>query len=103
VAKGAFEAVMFDLVEAIHVELPYKTVHFVVSEETWQNDLLEFDHVLNHELQSIRGPINYLLVLFNLYHITRTPRISNVLNTNPATYDYSDTLDWFNWQPPLLV
>ena len=32
VAEGALEVVMFDFVEAIHIQLPHKTIHLVVSE-----------------------------------------------------------------------
>jgi len=34
-SKGAFEVVMFDFVEAIHVELSNETVHFVMPEVSW--------------------------------------------------------------------
>ena len=50
VAEGALEVVVFDFVEAIHIELPHKTVHLVVSEVTRQHQLLEFINVPDHEL-----------------------------------------------------
>ena len=36
----AFEVVMFDLMEAIHVELPYEAIDFIVPEVPWQYDFL---------------------------------------------------------------
>ncbi len=48
--EGAFEVVMFDLVEAIHVELPHETVNFVVAEVVWQHYLLELGNILYNEL-----------------------------------------------------
>lgn len=38
--EGAFEVVMFDFMEAIHVELPYEAVHFIVPEVPGQHDFL---------------------------------------------------------------
>lgn len=48
--ERAFEVVVFDFVEAIHVELPHKAINFVVPEVFRQYDFLEFDYILDHEL-----------------------------------------------------
>ena len=33
--ESALEGVMFDLVEAVHVELSYKAVHLIVAKVVW--------------------------------------------------------------------
>ena len=38
--EGALEVVMFDLMEAIHIELPNETVDFIVAEEAREDNLL---------------------------------------------------------------
>jgi len=38
--ESAFEVVVFDFVEAIHVELPDKAVNFIVPEVFGQNNFL---------------------------------------------------------------
>lgn len=48
--EGALEGVMFDLVEAVHVELSYKAVHLVVAEVVRQDDLFKLHHILDDEL-----------------------------------------------------
>jgi hypothetical protein len=75
VAEGALEGVVFDLVEAVHVELPDKAVHFVVAEVVRQDDLLEFQHILYDELQTIRRPVDDLLVVLHLNYNHYTPKI----------------------------
>lgn len=52
-AESALEGVVFDLVEAVHVKLPDKTVHFVVPEVVGENNLFEFHHVFYNELESV--------------------------------------------------
>ena len=41
-AEGGLEAVVFDFVEAVHVELPHEAVELVVAEVFGKHDLLEF-------------------------------------------------------------
>jgi hypothetical protein len=65
-SEGAFEVVVFDLMETIHVELPDEAVHFVVSEVAREDDFLEFFDVLYDEFESVRCPVDDLLILFNL-------------------------------------
>ena len=75
VAEGAFEVVVFDLVEAVHVELPDEAVHFVVAEVAGQYDFLELLDVLDDEFQAVAGPVDDLLVLFHLNYMTNTRNI----------------------------
>ena len=77
--EGAFEVIMFHFVEAIHVELPHKAVHFFVSEVSRQHYFLEFDYILDHELLTIVGPVDNLLVFLDLNRRRTTDSISNVL------------------------
>ena len=41
-SEGAFEGVVFDFMEAVHVELSDKAVHFVVSEVMRQHNFFKF-------------------------------------------------------------
>ena len=79
VLEGAFEVVVLHFVEAVHVELPDKAVHFLVPEVAGEDNLFELDDVLDDELESIGRPINNLLVLFHLSKVGNTPSSSNVL------------------------
>lgn len=74
-AEGALEGVVFDLVEAVHVELSDKAVHLIVSEVMRQHDLLKLHHVFYDELESIRSPVDYLLVVLHLTYSQNTPKI----------------------------
>lgn len=58
VLEGGLEVIMLGFVEAVHVELPYKTVHFIVPEIFGQDDFLEFGYVFNGEFCSVRGPVD---------------------------------------------
>jgi hypothetical protein len=53
VPEGALEGVVFDFVEAVHVELPDEAVHFVVPEVVRQHDFFKFYDVLNDELETV--------------------------------------------------
>ena len=74
-AEGAFEVVMFDLVEAVHVELPDEAVHFVVAEVPGQYDFLQLLDILDDELKAVARPVDNLLVLFHLNYMTNTLNI----------------------------
>lgn len=74
-AEGAFEVVVFDFVEAVHVELPDEAVHFVVAEEPGQYDFLQLLDILDDEFQAVAGPVDNLLVLFHLNYMTNTLNI----------------------------
>jgi len=84
-AEGAFEVVVFDFVEAVHVELADEAVHFVVPEVFGQDEFFHPGWVFDDELQAARGPVDYLLVLFVLHRRGVTETISKALKTNPAT------------------
>jgi hypothetical protein len=58
--KGRLEVVMFGFMKSIHIQLSYKTVHFVVPEIFRKDYLLKFSNVLNGELCSVRRPIDDL-------------------------------------------
>lgn len=77
--EGTLEVVMFDLVETVHVELPHKTVDFVMSEVSWQHNFFEFDYVFDHELKTAGSPVDDLMVLFVLNRRGGTETISNAL------------------------
>lgn len=64
--ESAFKAIMFDLMEAIHVELPNKAVHFIVTEVTRKNNLFEFNNVFNDKLETVWCPVDNLLILLHL-------------------------------------
>ena len=49
-SEGAFEGVVFDFMEAVHVELSDEAVHFVVSEVMREHDFFKFYDVLYDEL-----------------------------------------------------
>jgi hypothetical protein len=49
VPEGALEAIMFDFMKAVHVELPDEAVDFVVAEIVGKNDLFKFDCVFYDE------------------------------------------------------
>jgi hypothetical protein len=53
VPEGALEGVVFDFVEAVHVELPDEAVHFVVPEVVRQHDFFKFYDVLYDELETV--------------------------------------------------
>ena len=74
-AEGAFEVVMFDLVEAVHVELPYETVDFIMPKVLRQDQLLKFIDILDDELASRWRPIGDLIVLVILHKARGTLRI----------------------------
>ncbi len=95
VAECGLEVVVFDFVEAIHVELSHERVDFVVPEVFGKHDLLEFDHVFDHELQAARSPVNYFVVLLVLAKLRSTDRISKALKMNPAT-SYYPCFGWLN-------
>lgn len=75
VAEGAFEVVVFDFVEAVHVELPDEAVHFVVAEVPGQYDFLQLLDILDDKFQAVAGPVDNLLVLFHLNYMTNTLNI----------------------------
>ena len=70
----AFEVIMLHFVEAIHVELSDEAIHFFVSEISGQDNLLEFDDVFDDELKTVGGPVNNLLILFDLNYGRSTLR-----------------------------
>lgn len=61
------EVVMFGFVEAIHVELPHKAVHFVMSKEAREDDLFKFDDIAYNELSAILRPKDNFLKLLILF------------------------------------
>jgi hypothetical protein len=61
--EGAFVIVVFDFVKTIHIELPDKTVNFVMSEIFGQHYFLKFVDIADDELAAIGGPINNFLVI----------------------------------------
>jgi len=65
-SECAFEIVVFDFVEAIHVELPDKAVNLIVPEVFGQNQFFQLNNVLDDELNSVGCPIYNFLVLLNL-------------------------------------
>ena len=69
VLEGGLEVVMLHLVEAIHVELPHKTIHLLMPEIARQDNFLKLHDVFNHKLLSIRRPVNNLLILLNLHQM----------------------------------
>ncbi len=50
-AEGALEMVVLHFVEAVHVELPHKTVDLLVPEVTRKHDLLELHDIPNDKLE----------------------------------------------------
>lgn len=74
-SEGAFEGVVFDFMEAVHVELPDEAVHLVVSEVVREHDLFEFYDIPYDELEAVRRPVNYLLVVLHLHQLRFTPKI----------------------------
>ena len=77
--ESAFKVVVLHFVEAIHVELSDKAVNLFVTEISWKNNLLELNDIFDDELETIVGPVYYLLVLLDLDKTRTTPRISKVL------------------------
>ena len=51
--KGAFKVIVLHFVEAVHVELPDKAVHFLVPEVAGQNNFFELYNILDDEFESI--------------------------------------------------
>lgn len=49
---------MFGFMEAIHIKLSNKAIHFIVSEIFGEDKLLEFGYIFDSELSSVRGPID---------------------------------------------
>ena len=87
--EGAFEVVMLDLVEAVHVELPHEAVHLVVPKVPGQHYLFKFRDVLYDELSAVASPVDDLLELLHLNSAHFTFRISKVLYIKTATSFYS--------------
>jgi hypothetical protein len=52
-AEGALEGVVFDLMEAVHVELSNEAVHLVVAEVVRQDDFFEFHDVFDDEFHPV--------------------------------------------------
>jgi hypothetical protein len=73
--EGAFEIVMFDFVEPIHVELSDKAIHFIVSKVTREHNLFKFNHIFDNELGPVWCPIYDLLIFLNLNIISFTSKI----------------------------
>ncbi len=57
VLECAFEMVVFRFVKSVHVELSNKTVNFIVSEVSRQDNFLKFLNVFDCELCSVRLPV----------------------------------------------
>ena len=64
--EGGFIVVMFNLMEAIHVELPHKAVNFLVPEVPGQNGFLKLEGIFDDEFLTVGGPVNDLLVFLDL-------------------------------------
>lgn len=85
VAEDAFGVVCAGLVKAIHVELAYEAVDFIVAEVSGEDDLLELVDVFDDELAARGSPVDDLAELFLvLTRINCTFRISKVLAMKPA-------------------
>jgi len=84
VSECTFEMIMFDLVETIHIELSYKTVHFVVPEKSRQNQLLKLVNIADHELLARSAPVYNLIVLLHLHQLIFTVSSSKVFRMKPA-------------------
>ena len=67
VLESAFEVVMFHFMEAIHIELPYKTIHFFVSEISGEDKLLKLNDIFDDKLESVRRPVDNFLILLDLW------------------------------------
>jgi hypothetical protein len=84
-AENAFGVVCAGLMEAIHVELSYEAVDFIVAEVSREDDLLELVDVFDDELATGGSPVDDLAELFLvLTRIDLTFRISKVLAMKPA-------------------
>lgn len=68
VLEGGFEVVMFGFVEAVHIELSYKAVNFVMPEVFWQYDFLKFGDVFDGELKATIGPVDDFVIVSNLQY-----------------------------------
>lgn len=84
-AENTFGVVSSTFVEAIHVELPDKGVHFAMTEVFGEDQLLKLISILDDELGAIGSPINDLGKLFILGKNKTTLRISKVFEMKPAT------------------
>lgn len=71
--------------EAIHVELSYEAVDFIVAEIAGKDDLLELVDILDDEFDSRWRPVCDFIELFVLGKKTCTFNISKVLAIKPAT------------------
>ena len=56
-AENTFGVISSTFVKAIHVKLPYKGVHFAVTEVFGEYYLLELIGILNDEFSAIDSPI----------------------------------------------
>lgn len=58
---------MFDFVEAVHVELPDKTINFIMSKVTREDNFFKFDNIFNNKLCSVLCPKDNFLKLLILF------------------------------------
>ena len=65
-AKNTFCMVSSTFVKAVHVQLPYKGINFVMSEVFGQDYLLKFVDVFDNELLAGKSPIGNFLKLLVL-------------------------------------
>lgn len=65
-AEDTLGILLAGLVKAIHVELTDEAIHFIVSEISRQDNLLELVDILNHELTPRRRPKTYFAKLIIL-------------------------------------
>jgi hypothetical protein len=65
--EGASETIMLDFVEAVHVQLPHKTVDFFMPKVSRQYDLFKPNHIFDYKLKAIRCPVYYLVELLILH------------------------------------
>ena len=49
-SEGAFKMVMFHFMEAIHIELSDKAIHFFMSEVSREDNFFKLDYIFNDEL-----------------------------------------------------
>lgn len=71
--------------EAIHIELPYEAVDFVMPKISRQNNLLKLIDIFDDKLHTCWGPVSDFVELIILNKKSRTFRISKVFAMNPAT------------------
>lgn len=73
--ESAFEVIVFDFMEAIHVKLSDEAVDFIMAKEAREDKFFKFIDISNDELPSCGAPVNDLTVLLHLNNFIFTPKI----------------------------